>query len=1063
MTRRSDILKRARHVLLSFLAFAAAADASESLLRDAGDPANIRLAGSEEPGERRVYIVQLAAPAAAEYRAAVSGAVVKPADPDGRRVRFDKSSAFVEAYAAELHDVQQRVLAQAGPGIEQIYSYVYGLNGFAATMTPAQADKLASDSRVLNVWEDEVRPLATNFSRDFLGLFDSDGGLRGSLGLDGENIVIAFIDSGIYPEHPALRDSQEADRPRACRSSWGENSLLGRWLCRRYRRAEDRVVYEPPEDWNGICQVGESFEESDCNNKLIGARWFIDGAESSGMLDAGEIRSARDVDGHGTHTATTAAGNRVSASLYGTLVGTVEGMAPRARVAAYKACWLRPGEQRASCNSSDLARAIDAAVGDGVDIINYSVGSSLREISAPDDLALMAAAKAGVFTVVAAGNEGPNLGTIGSPAGGPWVITAAASTRDGETSVEAMQIDTPAAIAGKYAVREASFTPALSEVDPIEARLVLVDDGDTTLSDGSTGTTSDACEPLVNGGEVSGNIAFIQRGGCDFDVKVANAADAGAVAALVYNIAGDPIVMNGTSGLSDIPALMVGQADGNLFIERLDAGERIDAVLDKGFLLERDETGNVMATFSARGPGPVPDILKPDVTAPGVNVLAGLSPDAVNRAPDETYGYLSGTSMATPHVSGVAALIMQANPDWSPAAIRSALMTTARLSVTQANGTTDANPFDFGAGHIVPNAAIDPGLVYDADADDYDAFACGFNLDSVGSARCDELAAAGFSFDASQLNQPAITVGRLANEETVTRRVTNIGDSSATFTATIEQPPEMTVTVTPTSLTLAPGETGTFDTTIRYVSGPLDLWRFGAVTWDSQDHSVRSVVAVRPITLTAPGEITSFGGTGSVTFDVEFGYTGTYAPQVHGLSLPLVIDGFVDNDPTQSFSFRTTNGVTAHLIDVPADQLYLRFAMFDALTDGDDDLDMYVYFCPDTINCNRIGESGSPTSEEQFDLFQPPGGRYAVLIHGFATDQVAGGPGANYQLIGWSFGNLDDRGNMSVTGPSFVNTGTTEQVTVDWSNLISDTIYLGGISHNTQNGLAALTLITIAN
>ena len=264
-------------------------------------------------------------------------------------------------------------------------------------------------------------------------------------------------------------------------------------------------------------------------------------------------------------------------------------------------------------------------------------------------------------------------------------------------------------------------------------------------------------------------------------------------------------------------------------------------------------------------------------------------------------------------------------------------------------------------------------------------------------------------------------------------------------------------------MTLAPGESGTFDTTIRYISGPLDLWRFGAITWTSQDHSVRSVIAARPITLTAPAEITSFGGTGSVSFDVEFGFTGTYTPQVHGLSLPLVIDGFVDNDPTKNFTFRTVNGVTAHLIDVPADQLYLRFALFDALTDGDDDLDMYVYFCPDNINCNRIGESGSQTSQERYDLFQPPGGRYAVLIHGYETDEVSGGPGANYQLLGWSFGNLDDRGNMTVTGPSFVTTGTTEQVTVDWFNLLSDTIYLGGISHNTATGLAALTLITIAN
>ncbi len=185
MTKRSGILNRARHLLLLCLTLAAAANASESPLRDAGDPSNIRLAGTEEAGERRVYIVQLAAPAAAEYQAAVTSTLVKPVDPDGRRVRFDKGSAFVEAYATELRDTQQRVLAQAGPGTEQIYSYVYGLNGFAAALTPAQADKIESDPLVLNVWEDEVRPLATNFSRDFLGLFDSDVGMRGSLVLNG--------------------------------------------------------------------------------------------------------------------------------------------------------------------------------------------------------------------------------------------------------------------------------------------------------------------------------------------------------------------------------------------------------------------------------------------------------------------------------------------------------------------------------------------------------------------------------------------------------------------------------------------------------------------------------------------------------------------------------------------------------------------------------------------------------------------------------------------------------------------------------------------------------------
>ena len=1015
---------------------------------------------TENPATRKTYIVQLEAPPAAEHVASLRRSTIKFAAPDQPRPRFDRTNASVQSYTARLREQQDKVLERAGGNVDKIYSYVYGLNGFAVRMSPAQAHKLEHLPGVKAVWEDEIRPLATNFSPTFLELFDGTKGLRGANGLSGEGIVIGVIDSGVYPEHPALKDTKVADRPRACQSTWAETSLLGRWLCRRYRRADDQVLFEAPDEWNGACISGERFAETDCNNKLIGARWFIDGALASGAIDENEIQSARDVDGHGTHTTTTAAGNRVDASIFGTRVGRVEGMASGARVAAYKACWLRPGDQRASCNTSDLASAIDAAVADGVDIINYSVGSSMLRISAPDDVALMAAAKAGVVSVVAAGNEGPNLGTIGSPAGGPWVITAAAATRDGEFSREAMQVQSPSSIAGKYAVREANFTPALADNDPIESILVLVDDDDDT-----GGTTSDACQSLINDDEVSGKIAYIQRGGCGFDIKISNAEDAGAIAVLVYNIAGDPIVMNGNAASVNIPALMVGQADGNLFIAEMDAGNSVDVVLDKGFLLTEQETGNIMASFSGRGPGPVPDIMKPDVTAPGVNILAGFTPDAVNATPNESFAFLSGTSMATPHVAGVAALLLEAHPSWSPAAIKSALMTTSRQSLSQSDGAGQAHPFEFGAGHIVPNDAFDPGLVYDLTADDYDAFACGFKVDAETDQRCIDLANAGFSFDPAEMNQPSIAVARLASQRTVTRTVTNLSDASATYTAAIANPVDMQVSVNPSNLSLGPGESASFDVTISYVDGPLDLWRFGSLTWSNAEHSVRSTIAVKPVSLSAPGEITSFGGTGSVEFDVEFGYTGTYTPQVHGLRLPRIDrDLMVDNDPTKTFSFRNGNGVTQVAISVPANQLYLRFALFDALTDGDDDLDMYVYYCGTTnTNCVKIGESGSPTSEEQFDLFRPAAGIYGILIHGFETDEVTGGPGSVFTMLSWAFGEQDDQLNMTVSGPPNVNAGSTETVTVDWLNLNSDTIYLGGISHNTPTELAGVTLITIGN
>jgi subtilisin family serine protease len=1035
---------------------------NETRLREGGNASSIRLVGTDDTGSgSKVFIVQLRSPSAAEHFSKFTGSFT--AKGLSTPQTFDKNNAAVQAYTADLTVMQDKVLARSGSGTEKIYSYRYTLNGFAARMTEAQAHKIEHFDEVLRVWEDEIRPLATNYSPQFLELFEPTVGLRGTPGLDGDGVIIAVIDSGITPEHPALKDTREADRPRLCQTSWAESSLIGLWLCKAYKQQEDKLLYDPPENWNGECQSGEQFEATACNNKLIGARYFIDGAQATGPIDSGELFSARDTDGHGTHTATTAAGSRVNASIFGTLLGAVEGIAPRARVSVYKACWLRPGDLRASCNTSDLANAIDMAVADGVHIINYSVGSSLRTATAPDDIALMAAAKAGILAAVAAGNEGPNLGTIGSPAGAPWVITAAASSRDGQRFEEALEVLTPPTIAGKYAVKEASFTPALIDNDPVEGLLVLVDDNDDTLDDGGAGTPFDACEPLVNGSDVSGNIAFIQRGGCSFEIKIANAEDAGAIAALVFNIAGKPIVMTGTQGFSNIPALMIGQADGNLILDEINADQAVNLVLDKSFFLTEQETGNIMGAFSARGPAPVQDILKPDVTAPGINILAGFTPDAANSVAGENFAYITGTSMATPHVAGVAALLRHAHPDWSPAMIKSALMTTARQDVNQQDGTTPANPFDFGSGHIVPNDANDPGLVYDVTDDEYDAFACGTASPAVDQVRCDDLAAGGLSFGSEDLNQPSITVSRLANSQTVSRRVTNVGDEAETYVASVSSPIETTVNVVPSSLTIGPGQSATFDVTFTYASGPFDLWRFGSLTWSSSNHDVRSVLAVRPVSVTAPAEVSSFGGSGNISFPVEFGYTGSYTPGVHGLRKPLVVNGFVDEDPSKTFTFRSTNGVTAHLIDVPADQAYLRFETYDELTDGDDDLDMYIYYCPDNINCTKIGQSGEPTSREQFNVLLPGAGRYAVLIHGFETDNVAGGPGANYTLLGWAFGLIDDQGNMTATGPGFVNAGTTEKVDVNWSGLESDTIYLGGISHNTPQGLVAITVIRVQN
>jgi hypothetical protein len=509
---------------------------------------------------------------------------------------------------------------------------------------------------------------------------------------------------------------------------------------------------------------------------------------------------------------------------------------------------------------------------------------------------------------------------------------------------------------------------------------------------------------------------------------------------------------------------MIGQADANLMLAELDAGIEVTVVLEKSFLLTTPDSGNVIATFSARGPGPVADILKPDVSAPGINILAGFSAQPANATPGEDFAFLSGTSMSAPHVAGVAALLLEAHPTWTPAAIKSALMTTSRQDLQISASISAANPFDFGAGHIVPNDAFDPGLVYDLSNDEYDAFACGTASPAVTTTRCDTLAAAGLSFHARDMNQPSISISRLANQQVVSRHVTNVGDEADSYTVSISAPPGIRVDVNPPSINVAPGATASFDVTLTYESGPMDLWRFGSLTWSSDTHDVFSTIAVKPTSIVATAEITSFGGTGAYTFPVEFGYTGSYAARVHGLNLPYIEQRSVDNDPTKTFTRRVGNGVTEHVLLVPADQLFLRFSLFDALTDGDDDLDMYVYYCGlDGSSCTRIGESGEPTSEEQFNLHRPAPGVYGIYIHGYETDEVSGGPGATYDLLAWSIGTIDDKGNMTATGPAFVNAGTTADITVNWTGLLSNTIYLGGISHNTPQGLSGLTIVTIGN
>ncbi len=1037
--------------------------------------------------ETQVYIVQFRAPAAIAERSlqvddGTGSGESRPGSlrtrshraGAGRQRRFDAGAPDVRRYAERLTIQHDAVLASVGAGNDKLYSYRYALNGVAVRLNPAQARKLRARKDVRNVWQDRPKFVETNASSGFLGLASAKGGLHRDLRLKGEDIVIGVIDSGVAPGHRSLSDKQPAKRPRLCRSDWSQSSLLGRWLCYRFKKRPDILVYSPLPGWRGECETGDGFLTTYCNNKLIGARYYIDGFLEQYDLDENEFISPRDVDGHGTHIATTAAGNPVEATLAGTFVAKINGVAPRARVAVYKACWLEPGQLRGTCSTADLTRAIEDAVADGVDIINYSVGSN-DDINDADDLALLAAADAGVLTVAAAGNEGPAPESVLSPAAAPWVLAVGASSRTGDRFREAIRVNSPVSVKKDYPAMEAGFTPRLKDVGPLTLRLVLADDDIIGSFDGSPGTTFDGCETIVNTAEIKDQIALLQRGGCTFETKIRNAQTAGAKAALVFNNQGEPILMTGVRNSVRIPALMIGQADGQLLLERLVDEDPVEVTLDKQIFLTVRDQGNEMQAFSARGPSPwEPNVLKPDVTAPGVDILAGHTPDVANNVRGEAFQYLSGTSMAVPHVAGIAALLKEANPDWSPAALKSALVTTARQDVRKEDGSTPADPFDFGGGHLVPNRAVAPGLVYYAGSSDFDAFLCGRGEERL-NVNCPALEAAGFATEASNLNLPSIALNELVSEQLVRRRVTNVGPD-AQFTASVAPPTTIDVEVTPSVLSLATGESADVEIRLTTNGTDFDTWQFGTLTWSSSDATVRTPLAIRALSFAAPPLVRGSGAAGSTDVALRVGYSGRYQPVLSGLessgqsqseTIRSQLTNSVTDDPDDDYVLVQPTagtppaGVRRIPIIVPAGTRYLRVALTNQNSSPGADLDLYLWYCPGFGECTGITTpSVNDESDEMINLIPQVGqefidtGAYYVDVHGYDVPTGI----ATFRLFVWTVG--ANRGNATVDAPSSVTAGTADVLTINWLNLETG-LHLGLITHSDGRKTLDQTVIEV--
>ncbi len=967
--------------------------------------AGARGASSAEKTSSNVYIVRMVEPPVVAYEGGIAGlAATKPAKGE----KINPNDPKVERYVGYLDSRHNDVLGKVGGS--KVYDYRYTFNGFAARLTPGQAAQAMADPGVLTVEKTQEVTMDTATTPAFLGLTDANEGLwTAPRNIKGENVVIGVIDSGIWPESKSFTD----------------------------RDAQGKLAYQQIPGLHIKCASSEtvpdgSFDANLCNRKLVGAQSFCASRGCDGVLEH-EFMSPRDYNGHGTHTASTAGGNQgVATTGSASVFGSVNGIAPRARISAYKVCWDN-GAGGCGANSGDSVAAIDQAVADGVDVINYSISGTQTNYLDSVEVAYLFAADAGVFVATSAGNSGPTASTVAHIS--PWLAAVAAGThnRSGSTTIT---LGNGATYTG------ASLTNGVGPAPIIRAQDAGVAGADPNL------VRQCFSSPVVlDPALVTGKIVICERGGAaPANARVDKSAavkNAGGVGVVVANVAAGASI---NADLHSIPAIHVNNVDGAAIAAYvIGAGAGATATIANA-TVNSNEPAPAVAGFSSRGPSQAGggDILKPDFMLPGQDIVAAVAPPG-NGGKD--FDVFSGTSMSSPHVAGVAALLTQAKPDWSPAAMRSAMATTAHQNIVGGY-----SPFGAGSGQVQPNKAVNPGLVYDAGFGNYLAFLKGQGLCCASSASIPAL-------DASDLNQPSLAVGDLAGVQTLTRTVTNVGGAAATYNATVVPPAGFTVSVNPTSFNIASGGTQQYSVTITRTDGPLNTFRFGSLTWSDGSHSVKSPIAVRPVAIAAPAQLNLTGTSGATSYGIKMGYNGNLAYAKRGLIPSQVFSGTVPDDPTSNFNTGNpagNQGTTTHDIVVPAGTSIFRISMFDAETDGDDDIDLYLYRVNADSSLTLVGTSGGGTSAEQIQLTNPAAATYRLFVHGWETD----GPDANYSLHSWTLGTAD-AGNMTVSGPGTATIGGTGTVELSWAGLDAGKKYLGQIRYNQDATTHATTIVRV--
>uniref|UniRef100_A0A5B7BDU8 Putative subtilisin-like protease SBT3.5 n=1 Tax=Davidia involucrata TaxID=16924 RepID=A0A5B7BDU8_DAVIN len=718
---------------------------------------------------------------------------------------ISRNGRHYSSHIARVHDsLLRRVLR--GEKYLKLYSYHNLINGFAVLVTPQQAKKLSRRREVANVVLDFSVRTATTHTPQFLGLPQGAWAQEGGYESAGEGIVIGFVDTGIDPTHPSFSDDIS------------ENP------------------YPVPEHFSGICEVTREFPSGSCNRKLIGARHFAASAITRGIFNATQdYASPFDGDGHGTHTASIAAGNHgIPVVVAGHHFGNASGMAPRSHIAVYKALYKSFGGFAA-----DVVAAIDQAAQDGVNIISLSITPNRRPPGIatffnPIDMALLSAVKAGIFVVQAAGNTGPSPKSISSFS--PWIFTVGAATHDRVYS-NSIVLGNNVTILG---VGLAPGTYGDTMYTLVSALHALNDSA--AVNDMYVGECQDPSN--LNQDLIQGNLLI-----CSYSIRfilglstikqaLQTAKNLSAVGVVFYM---DPFVIG--FQLNPIPMRMPGiiipsPDDSKILLQYYNSSLARDGVTNKivtfgavacisgGLKANYSHSAPKIMYYSARGPDPEDsflddaEILKPNLVAPGNSIWAAWSSVGTDSVEfqGEDFAMMSGTSMAAPHVAGLAALIMQKFPTFGPPAIGSALSTTASLydkyggliMAQRAYANPDLNqspatPFDMGSGFVNATAALDPGLIFDLGYNDYMSFLCGINGSAPVVLNYTGQSCGVSTMNGTDLNLPSITIVKLNQSRMVQRTVTNIARNEA-YSVGWSAPYGVSVKVTPTRFSIASGE-----------------------------------------------------------------------------------------------------------------------------------------------------------------------------------------------------------------------------------------------------------------